>query len=101
MIFSKRRKREEYIRYIETHIERGNQWVRAAFYSDPYVSALLEELYRRWYANNSRGEPIDYASDEELEKLYQLARKYASLTPYEAFTLYMDRREAEEEGEEQ
>ena len=96
MLFTRRRKRDEYIRYIEVHIERGNEWVRAAFYSDPYVEQLLEELYRRWRANNERGEPIDYATDDELEQLYRLARKYASLTPYEAYVIYMDRREREE-----
>ncbi len=94
----RRARREDYIRYIEAYIEKGNEWVRAAFYSDPSVEDILNKLYERWTRNNNVGEPIDYATDEEVEILYKLAKHYASLTPYEAYTIYMRRVEEREEG---
>ena len=97
-MFKRRSRREDYIRYIEAYIERGNEWIRAAFYSDPEVETILETLYERWSKGNHVGEPIDYATDEEIETLYRLARHYASLTPYEAYSIYMKR--LEERGEE-
>ena len=97
MIFRRRGKREEYIRYIEAYIERGNEWIRAAFYSDPEVESILNALYERWNRSNGVGEPIDYATDEEVETLYRLARHYASLTPYEAYSIYMSRVEGRRE----
>jgi hypothetical protein len=100
VLFRRKPSRREYINFIEAYIERGNEWVRAAFYSDPDVENILNLLYERWQASGGRGEPIDYATDEEIEALYQIARRYASLTPYEAYTIYMRRlAEREEKGE--
>ncbi len=90
--------RDEIIRYIEYRIENANVWIRAAFYSDPEVTALLEQLYERWYENREEGEPIDYATSEELELLYRKARQYSRLAPYEAYALVTRRKEEEEKG---
>ncbi len=84
------------IEFIDARIERGHQWIRAAFYSDPEVERIVEALYIRWRENEHRGEPIDYANDEELELLYNLAKRYASMTPYEAYVVYMRRLEERE-----
>ncbi len=94
--------RDEILRYIERRIEASNQWIRAAFYSDPEVVDILERLYERWYDNNEEGEPIDYATYEELEVLYERARRYATLAPYEAYAIVtrrMEEREKEEDND--
>jgi|Deesub1362A_J573_1020465.scaffolds.fasta_scaffold40682_1 hypothetical protein len=49
-------------------------WIKIAFYSDLEVMALVEELYKRWEEGNRLGDPIDYATDEELEFLAQKAK---------------------------
>jgi len=66
-------------------------WVKAAFYSDPNVSSILEELTRKWESNQRKGAPIDYASVEELQVLLQLARKYSSMGENEARTIALSR----------
>ncbi len=64
----------EILRLID---ESGDYWKKATFYSDPEVCALLDELYQRWEANERRGMPLDYASEEEVYFLY---RKAASIS---------------------
>ncbi|MCX8195779.1 MAG: hypothetical protein N3F67_01675 [Acidilobaceae archaeon] len=58
-------------------------WVKAAFYSDPDVSRILEELTKRW-EREGRGIPLDYATEEELEELYRKAASYAFMSEEEA-----------------
>ncbi|GEM_PF-1613679 len=62
---------------VELIDECGDYWRKAAFYSDPDVSALLDSLYERWESSNMQGIPLDYATDEEVDFLY---RKAKSLT---------------------
>ena len=70
-------RREILIKEIEENIEENrNAMVKAAFYSDPEVSELVLELYKRWELNNYRGAPLDYASLNELEFLALKARYY-------------------------
>ncbi|MEN3000070.1 MAG: hypothetical protein ABDH61_05810 [Acidilobaceae archaeon] len=57
--------------------------MKAAFYSDPEVSRILEELTRRW-EKEGRGIPLDYATEEELEELYRRAMRYAFMSDEEA-----------------
>lgn len=64
---------------------------QAAFYSDPEVLDIVEVLHSRWEQNRYSGEPIDYASDEELEKLYRLAKYYSSLKMWEAYKIVQER----------
>ena len=73
-------KKQLILKYIE---ENKSPWVKAAFYSDPDVSRLLEELTKRW-EREGRGMPLDYATEEELEELYNKAMKYAFMSDDEA-----------------
>lgn len=50
--------------------------VKAAFYSDPDVSEILNNLYHRWESNNNKNEPLDYATIDELKLLVIKARFY-------------------------
>ncbi len=54
---------------------------KIAFYSDENVQAIMERLYSEWEKNDRKGIPLDYASNEELEVLYRLAKRYAE-NPY-------------------
>jgi len=67
---------------------------KIAFYSDPKVSDLINELYKRWERSGCRGIPLDYADDEELEFLYRKALKYSSVTEAEAWQIYIKSEES-------
>jgi len=76
------RSTEEKVREIVELIDEcDNYWRKAAFYSDPDVSTLLDDLYKRWESSNMQGVPLDYATDEEVDFLY---RKAKSLTREDA-----------------
>ncbi|MEM0366050.1 MAG: hypothetical protein QXR02_00755 [Acidilobaceae archaeon] len=64
--------------------ENRSPWVKAAFYSNPRVSSILEKLIDLWEANNRVGIPLDYATKEELEELYNIALSYAYMSDEEA-----------------
>ncbi len=51
---------------------------KIAFYSDDKVVEILDRLYRKWEENNRVGIPLDYATPEEIDTLYNLAVKYSS-----------------------
>lgn len=69
------RSTEEKVReVVELIDECDDYWRKAAFYSDPDVSALLDSLYERWESNNMQGVPLDYATDEEVDFLYHKAK---------------------------
>ncbi|MET1102194.1 MAG: hypothetical protein ABWW69_06960 [Pyrodictiaceae archaeon] len=89
-------RKDEVLNFIERRIENANQWIRAAFYSDPDVVAILDKLYERWYKSSQEGEPIDYANDEELRMLFDAAKRYARMSPYEAYALVSRRMEERE-----
>ncbi|MET1128941.1 MAG: hypothetical protein ABWW70_06455 [Thermoproteota archaeon] len=76
-------------------VDRMPQLNKAAFYSDPKVVALVETLHRRWSEHGNLNEPIDYATEEELEELLELARHYASLSPWEAYKILRERSEGQ------
>ncbi|MEM3832179.1 MAG: hypothetical protein QW128_01080 [Thermoprotei archaeon] len=50
--------------------------VKAAFYGDPEVTKILDNLYERWESNNNKNEPLDYATIDELRILTMKARFY-------------------------
>jgi hypothetical protein len=85
--------REELKGRILEIIENVPQMNKAAFYSDPYVERVVNELQQRWERANYEGEPIDYATDEELEKLYELALEYANMPEWKAYRLFIERTE--------
>ena len=72
-------------------VEEAPQLNKAAFYSDPVVMALVENLHERWQRAGYEGEPIDYATSEELERLYELAEYYISLPPWKAYRILRER----------
>jgi len=59
---------------VELIDESDDYWRKAAFYSDPDISALLDSLYERWESSNMQGVPLDYATDEEVDFLYHKAK---------------------------
>jgi hypothetical protein len=50
--------------------------VKAAFYGDPEVTRILDDLYKRWENNSNKNEPLDYATMDELKILIMKARFY-------------------------
>jgi hypothetical protein len=65
--------KREIISLIDDNIDVN---VKAAFYSDPDVSEILNNLYQRWENNNNKNEPLDYATIDELKLLVIKARFY-------------------------
>lgn len=61
---------------------------KIAFYSQPEVQEVLERVSRRWEESGYQGRPIDYASVEELEVLYKIARRIVSYSPEELWGVY-------------
>lgn len=60
-----------------------NPWVKAAFYSDPDVEAILTSLYEEWESQGRLGTPLDYATQEQIEILYHKAQEYRGADPVE------------------
>lgn len=92
MIFKRRKKsieemKSEIIRLIE---ENRIPEYKIVYYSLPEIRELLDKLIDRWEKNNRQGEPLDYASREELEILYDNAVKIAKKTLDELILEYRD-----------
>jgi len=67
--------RAELIRGILVNVEESaDPWVKAAFYSDSDVLRILSNIYERWERGGMSGEPLNYATDNELEVLFQKSR---------------------------
>lgn len=78
-------RRRTLMRTIISNIEENkNSWVKALFYSDKDVSRIVERLVKAWSDNNMRGEPLEYATIEELEILARKSEEYRD-SPQEAF----------------
>ena len=88
--------REEIVELIDKH---WNNWVKAAFYSDPEVSRIMDRLVAVWQENGEEGRPIDYASEEELIILLKAARRYYLLDPRRAMAIALANMGREDEGE--
>ncbi len=83
--------RERLIREIEIYVEYNpNVYAKAAFYSDPEVRRILEEVYRRWEEAGRVGIPLDYATIDELQLLASKAARYKDATARVVFE-YGDR----------
>ncbi len=94
-------KREDLVRMIIENIEENrNNWVKALFYADKDVKRIMDRLVEEWGRNNMRGEPLDYATLEELEILAEKAERYRD-APQEAFLRGMLEKSAGVEGREQ
>ncbi len=90
--------RAEIIELIDSHT---NNWVKAAFYSDPEVSRIMARLVSEWESKGQDGQPIDYATSEELVILLRAARKYYRMDARTAMAVAFSNmnRESEEEEE--
>ena len=84
---------EKTIADIEAMLEAATPWHKSAFYSDPLVTRILEELYRRWEKANRQGEPIHYVTKEELDILYRKAKQYTRMPTWQAKRLVEERLE--------
>ncbi len=80
---------------IELIDESHNQWAKMAFYGDPEVSTILENVYARWEQSGNTGYPIDYATREELEILASKAERYRNAGPEVAYAIVYGRNEEE------
>jgi len=75
------RDREEVKRLILRLVDdQDDEWLKAAFYGDEAVKPILARLYSAWEDAGLQGIPLDYATDEELETLLSIARRYASMS---------------------
>jgi hypothetical protein len=50
-------------------------WRKVAFYSNEEAVSIVSELYKRWEEGGRRGTPLDYASEEELDRLIFIAER--------------------------
>ncbi|MCD6301587.1 MAG: hypothetical protein J7L82_05910, partial [Staphylothermus sp.] len=78
--------KQEILKLIDESKENGR---KIAFYSDPNVTEILTKLYEQWEKNNRKGIPLDYASPEEIEILYNLALKYSKVSDAEAWSMFL------------
>ncbi len=84
---------EEYRRIIVELIEEHRDpWVKAAFYGDPQVARLVEELYKRWEKAGFKGVALDYATLEELKFLASKAQRYGYMGSGEAMRSALGRK---------
>ncbi|MCE4615353.1 MAG: hypothetical protein F7B60_07495 [Desulfurococcales archaeon] len=67
------------------------KWVKSAFYSDPAVVQMIDNLYCRWEDTGRQGLPVDYASHEELVLLWNTASKYLGMSDNMARALVFNR----------
>ncbi len=88
--------RKEIIELIDKH---WNNWIKAAFYSDPEVAKIMDRLVREWSSKGERGAPIDYATEDELLVLLRAARKYYSMDPRRAMAIALSSMSRAEEDE--
>jgi len=67
-------RRDKMIKELLYIIEESDDvWRKVAFYSDPQVQKILDDLYVRWGNSNYVGQPLELASDEELKILHYKA----------------------------
>lgn len=80
--------RERLIREIEMYVDcNPNIYAKIAFYSDPEVQRILENIYKRWEGAGQRGMPLDFATIDELKVLASKALKYKDASARVIFNL--------------
>lgn len=50
-------------------------WRKVAFYSNSEAVEIVTHLYERWENNRRVGNPLDYATEEELDRLILIAER--------------------------
>ncbi|MCE4610471.1 MAG: hypothetical protein F7B17_00680 [Desulfurococcales archaeon] len=86
-------------RILELIDDSDDPWLKAAFYGDPKVASILNKLLSEWERNERKGIPLDYAGPDDLETLYSLASKYASMSTVELQVIALHRMEGGGEKE--
>jgi hypothetical protein len=70
-------RRKSYIRdIIELIDENENLNVKLSFYSDATVNGLIKKAYKLWEDAGSKGIPLEYLDDRDLEELHIRAIYY-------------------------
>lgn len=80
-------------------LDMRDSWVLAAFYSDPEVAKINSALEQRWRDAGEVGEPLDYASEEEVRRLLSVAERYAYMHPDRARAIALSRMGGEDSEE--
>ena len=65
-------KRKRLISLVDSSAE---PWRKAVFYSNDEAIGIVTQLYQRWETQGRRGDPLDYASEEELDRLLVIAER--------------------------
>lgn len=87
-------------REIMINIEENvNSWVKVAFYSDPEVAAITEKLYKRWEKEGNKGDPLDYATLDELRILAFKSKIYKDVNASAVLRAFMKEEKVTEEME--
>lgn len=89
------RKKSEILKLIDKSESSGP---KIAFYSDARVASVISELYRRWESSGGRGIPLDHATKEEIDFLYDMALKYSRVSNGEAWLGFLSRESESSEG---
>lgn len=71
--------------------ESSEQVYKIAFYSDPKVSSIMDRLISKWERNQQKGIPLDYATEDEVRTLHDVAVKIARIPPQELQSMYLRR----------
>lgn len=61
---------------------------KVVFYSKPEVQSIMNRVFEEWERNNRQGRPIDYATEEELQLLYKIAKDILKKKPAELWAEY-------------
>lgn len=64
-------KKKKIMELVDLSVE---PWRKAAFYSNDEAIGIVTQLYQRWEAQK-KGSPLDYATEEELDRLLLIAEK--------------------------
>jgi len=78
--------KQEIIRLID---ESREQAYKVAFYSDPVVTRIMERIIAEWERNQEKGIPLDYATPEEIEVMYNIAVKISKTPPQALWSKYL------------
>jgi len=80
--------KERFLQLYRRDLE-SDKWLLIAFYGDPDVIRLNDLLNDRWMNAGMSGEPLDYASDEELKLLLKKANRYVKVDPKRVMSAWM------------
>lgn len=50
-------------------------WRKVVFYSNDEAIGIVTQLYQRWELHGRKGDPLDYATEEEVDRLLLVAER--------------------------